>query len=217
MRSPAFTRVLDEIGAAIVDGEFPAGSRTSVEVLVERTLASRSIVREATRVLAALGLLSASPRVGLVVRPAADWNLLDPQVVRWRLAGPQRETQLTELRELRQVLEPAAAQAAAARADPATRERLRTLAEGFDDGSGDPARFLRTDAELHDLLLRAGGNAMFVNLGAVVALAVAERAGVEPVAHDVHLHAVLARAVADGDAVQAADVMREIVTRTSAE
>ncbi|WP_432542922.1 FadR/GntR family transcriptional regulator [Kineococcus sp. SYSU DK002] len=210
MRSPAFRRVLDEIGAAVVDGEFAEGSRTSVEALVDRTLASRSIVREATRVLASLGLLSASPRVGLVVQPASAWNLLDPQVVRWRLAGPGREQQLRELRELRAALEPAAARAAATRATPAARARLRELAHRL----APTAAFADLDAELHDLVLRSSGNALFVHLANVVALAVHDRAGVDPVPHDVRLHAALARAVADADADAADAAVREIVART---
>ncbi|WP_380173589.1 FadR/GntR family transcriptional regulator [Kineococcus sp. DHX-1] len=214
MSSPAFRRVLDHVGAAVVGGDLPAGARTSVEALVEETLASRSIVREATRVLVALGLLTAGPRVGLVVQPAGNWNLLDPHVVRWRLAGPDREAQLGELRELREALEPAAAQAAARRADAATRDRLRELAVAFDRR---PGEFARLDAELHDTLSRACGNPMVVALGAVVALAVHDRAGVPARTHDVRLHADLARAVADGDAATAGELVREIVTRTSRE
>ncbi|WP_432510608.1 FadR/GntR family transcriptional regulator [Kineococcus sp. SYSU DK001] len=210
MRSPAFRRVLDEIGSAVVGGEFAEGSRTSVDALVDRTLASRSIVREATRVLAALGLLSASPRVGLVVQPAGAWNLLDPQVVRWRLAGPARERQLRELRELRAALEPAAARAAAAHATPAARTRLRELAHRL----APTADFPRLDAELHDLVLRSSGNALFVHLANVVGLAVHDRAGVDPDPHDVVLHAALARAVADADADAADAAVREIVART---
>ncbi|WP_432565642.1 FadR/GntR family transcriptional regulator [Kineococcus sp. SYSU DK003] len=215
MRSPAFTRVLDEIGSAIVGGRFPPGSRTSVEALVDRTVASRSIVREATRVLASLGMLTASPKVGLVVRPVGDWNLLDPHVVRWRLAGPDRDEQLAELRELRAAVEPAAARAAAVHADDASRNRLWELAARLD--VADAPEFARIDAELHAAVLELSGNAMFVKLGAVVGEAVHERADVDPVAHDVGLHAVLARAVAGGDATAAGAAMREIVARTSAQ
>lgn len=216
-RSPAFRRVLDQIGAEIVSGGFPVGARTSVEALVDRTLASRSIVREATRVLAALGMLSASPRVGLVVRPAAEWNLLDPLVIGWRLSGPDREVQLRELRELREALEPAAAQAAARSARAVDRSRLAELADTFDDPAvaADRGAFAAVDAELHHLVLACAGNAMFLNLGAVVAQALAERAVVDPVAHDVGLHAVLARAIAGADPAAAGAAMREIVVRTS--
>ncbi|MEZ0491493.1 FadR/GntR family transcriptional regulator [Kineococcus sp. TBRC 1896] len=218
MSSPAFGRVLDHVGAAVVTGDLPAGARTSVDALVEETLASRSIVREATRVLVALGLLTAGPRVGLVVQPATRWNLLDPHVVRWRLAGPDRAAQLRELRELRTAVEPVAARAAARRADSATRTRLRDLATALDTVLDTaPGDFSRLDAALHSELLHAAGNPMLVTLGAVVALAVRDRAEVPPRRLDVRLHADLARSVADGDDDLAGGLVARIVRRTSGE
>lgn len=216
-RSPAFRRVLDDLGSAVVGGEFPSGHTTSVEALTARTLASRSIVREATRVLAALGLVTASPRVGLVVQPATSWNLLDPAVIQWRLQGVGREGQLRELRELRAAVEPAAAVAGARRiATSGATPRLLAAAAGFEDAEvlGDPARFLRADEELHLSVLDASGNAMFVRLGAVIRQALEERADISPVPHDVALHAAVARAVVAGDDHRAGELMREIVHRT---
>jgi DNA-binding FadR family transcriptional regulator len=211
--SPAFRRALQQIGSGVVDGTLPAGSRTSVEALVEATLASRSIVREATRVLAALGMLTASPRIGLVVRPREDWNLLDPQVVDWRLAGPDRAAQLSELLELRAAVEPAAAQWAAHRSGDADRQRFAELGDLLE--RADRRSFAALDRDLHGLVLRASGNPMFVNLGGVVDRAVHERATVDPDPVDVDLHATLARAVADGRPAEAAEVMHRIVVRTS--
>jgi DNA-binding FadR family transcriptional regulator len=209
--SPAFARALHQIGSAIVDGRLPAGSRTSVETLVDETVASRSIVREATRVLASLGLLTAGPRVGLVVQPREAWNLLDPLVIDWRLAGPDRAEQLTELLELRAAVEPAAAQQAADRhPDPG---RLLELADLI--AVANQESFAALDRELHALVLRASGNAMFVRLGAVVDRAVVERATIDPDPVDLELHARLARAVAGKNPDAARAAMHEIVVRTS--
>lgn len=216
-RSPAFRRVLDDLGRAVVAGEFPPGHTTSVETLTARTLTSRSIVREATRVLAALGMLTASPRVGLVVRPRPAWNLLDPEVIRWRLQGPDRDAQLEELRELRAAVEPAAAVAAARRISRSgMAQRLLDAATALEDPDvlADPTRFLAADEELHSAVLEASGNAMFVRLGAVVSQALEERAEIAPVARDVELHTTLARAVAAGDDITAGAAMGELVART---
>jgi DNA-binding FadR family transcriptional regulator len=210
--------VLDDLGSAVVGGEFPTGHTTSVEALTARTLASRSIVREATRVLASLGLLTASPRVGLVVQPPRSWNLLDPAVIRWRLQGPDRARQVAELRELRAAVEPAAAVAAARRVGgTAAARRLLHVATAFEDPDvlGDPARFLRADAELHSAVLDASGNAMFVRLGAVIGQALEDRAGIVPVPRDVELHTRLARAIAAGDETTAGAAVRELVARTA--
>ena len=47
-----FDLVLDSVGLAIVRGDLPAGHSDTIDGLIVRTGASRSIVREATRVLA---------------------------------------------------------------------------------------------------------------------------------------------------------------------
>ena len=50
---------------------------------------SRTVVREAIKVLAAKGLVESRPKVGTFVRPRRDWNLLDPDVLAWQIeAGP---------------------------------------------------------------------------------------------------------------------------------
>lgn len=93
----AFERVLHTLGRAIVDGVLPAGHADTIEGLVQRTGASRSVVREASRVLGALGMLSAGRRVGLVILGPEHWDVLDPLVVRWRLVGPDSDAQLLSL------------------------------------------------------------------------------------------------------------------------
>lgn len=118
----AFSRVLETIGRAIVSGELPPGHVDTVEGLGQRTGASRSIVREATRVLVSLGLVSAGRRVGLTVLGRDRWDVLDPAVIRWRLDSPDRERQVDELRALRLAIEPEAA-----RSNDAMFVRLRSV------------------------------------------------------------------------------------------
>jgi DNA-binding FadR family transcriptional regulator len=223
-----FDRVLDELGTAIVDGTLPPGHTESIDGFVGRTRASRSIVREAVRVLVGLGLLSAGRRVGLRVLPEGSWDVLDPRVIGWRTAGPDREVALAELRALRRAVEPAAAAAAATRVADASRapdgpsvadlEALLAAADRLAAATGPDAAapFLQADRDLHRLVLELSGNAMYRRLHRVVARALDERAGIGPDAHDVGLHVALARAIADGDPARAADAMREIIARTAA-
>ncbi|GAA3341190.1 FCD domain-containing protein [Curtobacterium pusillum] len=225
-----FDRVLDGLGAAIVDGTLPTGHADSIDGFVARTGASRSIVREAVRVLVGLGLVSAGRRVGLRVLPAAEWDVLDPRVIGWRLAGPDREVALAELRALRRAVEPAAAAAAAAvvRASEAPRASDTTGTDGPEallaaadrlaaaTGPGDAAAFLQADRELHRRVLELSGNAMYGRLHRVVGRALDDRAGVGPDVHDVALHVALARAITGGDAIAAAEAMGTIIDRTGA-
>jgi DNA-binding FadR family transcriptional regulator len=220
----AFDRALDQLGAAIVAGELPAGHTDTVDGFIARTGASRSVVREVTRVLGALGLLSAGRRVGLRILPLAQWDLLDPRVIRWRLEGPDREVQLAELRSLRHAVEPAAA-AAAARAVRDGRRSTQPLDEALDamvaaaDGPESGA-FLAADRAFHAAVLDLSGNAMLLRLREVIEEGLRHRALVErgeltPDRHDLALHREVAEAIGAGGEERAAAGMREIIERTS--
>jgi DNA-binding FadR family transcriptional regulator len=214
-----FDRVLDELGTAVVVGTLPPGHTDSIDGFVTRTGASRSIVREAVRVLVGLGLLSAGRRVGLRVLPAPEWDVLDPRVIGWRLGGPDRQDALAELRALRRAVEPVAAAAAAERASDAScavgLEALLAAADRLASAASlrDAATFLQADRDLHRLVLELSGNAMYRRLHRVVVRALDERLGIGPDDHDVGLHVVVARAVVAGDADGAEQAMREIVDR----
>ncbi|WIB43010.1 FCD domain-containing protein [Curtobacterium sp. MCLR17_058] len=215
-----FERVLDQVGAAVVSGAVAVGSRRSVDDLVTWTGASRSIVREAVRVLVALGLLSARRRVGVTVLGVWEWDVLDPRVVRWRLRGPDGERVAAELRELRAAVEPAAAAAAARRAalDACAdrREALRTTADELAAAAtrDDRLDFVAADVRFHALVLGLSGNALYRRLHQVVGQVLRERGSIRPDRHDVGLHLALADAVLDGRPDDAASTMRAIVDRT---
>lgn len=215
-----FERVIDQVGAAVVSGEVAVGSRRSVDDLVVWTGASRSIVREAVRVLVALGLLTARRRVGVTVLGMREWDVLDPRVVRWRLRGPDGDRVAVELRELRAAVEPAAAAAAARRAalDECAdrREALRTTADELAAAaaSDDRLDFVAADVRFHALVLDLSGNALYRRLHQIVGQVLRERGSIRPDRHDVGLHRVLADAVLDGRPDDAASTMLAIVDRT---
>ncbi len=213
----AFGHVLETVGRAIVVGDLPEGHADTLDALGERTGASRSIVREASRVLVSLGLLSAGRRVGLLVRPATEWNVLDPRVIGWRLDSPRRHEQLDELRQLRAAVEPEAARLAADRRTDEEATALTSAARALETASVDG--WLAADQRLHGLVLAASGNGLFARLRSVIDAALADRALHErpelpPEPHDVHLHVDMVAAIVSRDGETAARLMREIVVRT---
>lgn len=169
--------VLEVIGAEITAGALPEGSVLTLEQIQQRFAVSRTVARETMRMLEHLGLVTSRRRVGLVVRPAADWMVFDPRVIRWRLAGPGRLAQLRSLTELRAAVEPVAAAAAARHADPAEVDRLLALVVRMRElgEAGRLDEFMVCDIEFHALLLRAGRNEMFAALTDVVAEVLAGR------------------------------------------
>lgn len=217
----AFEQALDQLGAAIVGGELEAGAADTIEGFIARTGASRSVVREVTRVLGGLGMLSAGRRVGLRILPIDEWDLLDPRVIRWRLEGPDHARQLAELRSLRHAVEPAAA-AAAAREGRGSTRALDAAAEAMVEAADGPesGAFLAADRAFHAEVLALSGNAMLGRLRAVIEEGLRHRATVErgeqsPDRHDLRLHQEVAAAIGAGDEAGAAARMREIIERAT--
>lgn len=83
-------RLLAELGPAIASGEIPEGAVLRSEELEERFGVSRTVVREAVRILEGMRLVASRRRVGITVQPKSDWDVFDPLVIRWRLAGSDR-------------------------------------------------------------------------------------------------------------------------------
>src|SRR5699024_4250470 len=203
--------ILNTLGAEIAGGSLQAGDVLTLAGLEERFGVSRTVVREAMRILESLGMVSAKRRVGLTVQPPGSWSVLDPQVIAWRLAGAGRAEQLRSLTQLRVALEPTAARLAAQTARHTGPElttlaaRLRELGE---QGLGDTPEYLQIDVQFHTLLLTSGGNEMFAALAGSVAevLTGRTRLGLTP-AHPAHAavenHEELARAIGAGDAAGA--------------
>jgi len=114
--------IVQELGIDIVKGTFSEKNPFPVEEeLCRRFGASRTVLREAVKMLTAKGLLSARPRQGTRVLPEASWNLLDPDILRWMLEKKYCSTLLIQFNEVRLAIEPQAA-ALAAKKCGSTRE-----------------------------------------------------------------------------------------------
>ena len=210
--------VLDELGALVVAGGYTAGQVLRIEQLEARFGVSRTVVREAVRVLESMGLVSSRRRVGITVSARASWNLFDPRVIRWRLDSADRESLLRSLGELRRGVEPVAASLAATHATPEQCGRLTgaVMQMAVHGRAGDLESYLAADVLFHRTLLEASGNDMFGGLSTVIAEVLAGRthhrlmpAFPEPAA--IRWHAEVAEAVQAGDPAQAQRAMRDIL------
>ncbi|OAH15697.1 FadR/GntR family transcriptional regulator [Streptomyces jeddahensis] len=210
-------RVLETLGPAITAGEYQPGSVLRTDELAERLEVSRSVVREAVRVLESMHLVESRRRVGVTVRPVTEWNVYDPQVIRWRLAGADRPRQLRSLTVLRSAVEPVAAGLAARNATPEQCAELTECALGMVATSRGQQleAYLVHDIAFHRVILNASGNEMFAHLGDLVAEVLAGRTHHQVMFEDpdppaVRLHVQVAEAVREGDATRAEQLTREI-------
>ncbi|MER5850946.1 FCD domain-containing protein [Streptomyces sp. NPDC002012] len=211
------THVLDTLGLEIAAGEHRPGQVLRTDELAQRFDVSRTVVREVVRVLESMHLVESRRRVGVTVQPTEAWNVYDPQVIRWRLAGADRPRQLRSLTVLRSAIEPVAAGLAARNATPEQCAALTECALGMVATSrGQQLEgYLEHDIAFHRIVLNASGNEMFARLGDVVAEVLAGRTHHQVMFEDpdpaaVTLHVRLAEAVREGDAVAAERLTKEI-------
>ena len=162
-------QIVHAIGGQIVRGEIPPGEQLPAQ---QGLPASRTVLREVVKVLAAKGLVESRPRTGTRVRPRQDWNLLDPDVLAWHQHSPLPAAFLHELTEVRLTIEPAAAELAARRASPA---ELQIIEEAFRDMKAavggrtrDYEAFVRADMRFHQAIVWACGNELLRQIGQVV-------------------------------------------------
>ena len=152
--------VVDILGFRMAAGEYQEGEVLPVEQdLADSLEVGRNALREAVKVLSGKGLISTAPRSGTKVRPRGEWNMLDPDVLRWH-SDPDIATEkfMLDLIEMRGIIEPKAAELAAVRA---TKEDVATILSAYDTmaGSGED-RQARLDADIlfHSAILKASHN-----------------------------------------------------------
>jgi DNA-binding FadR family transcriptional regulator len=161
--------VVHTIGLQILRGALQPGDclPTEEELSGDHSV-SRTVMREAVKVLAAKGLVHARPKTGTRVRPRSEWNIVDPDVLAWRVeAGADSE--LYELvTEARVGIEPQAARLCASRATP---EEIAEIGEAYDAmaaGVKDAPAYLAADLQFHDRILAACHNELLGHLGGVL-------------------------------------------------
>jgi DNA-binding FadR family transcriptional regulator len=164
--------IAHNLGVAIVTGVYTSDNPIPIEAeLCRQYSASRSVLREAVKMLTAKGLLGSRPRLGTWVQPEEKWNLLDPDVLGWLLERKFSPALLIEFTEIRLAVEPGAAALAARVADPAGKTAIREAIERMqaaDRGDDDP---LDSDIAFHVAVLRASRNRFYAQLTGFTATA----------------------------------------------
>ena len=162
-------QVVQDLGVAIVTREYSLEKPFPIESeICTRYDASRSIVREAIKVLNGKGLLIARPRRGTSVRPEKEWNLLDPDVLYWLMKRRFSLSLLKDFTRARLAIEPnAAAEAARTASEDQIKHIELMMARMWDAAEGlvDP---LESDINFHLSILAASNNPFFYNMSPMI-------------------------------------------------
>lgn len=207
--------LLDTLGKAIVTGRYEDRPFPTEAEIAKAYGVSRSVTREAVKMLTAKGIVSARPRQGTVVRPAVHWNLFDADVLRWLLDRKFSIDLLRHFNQLRIGIEP---EAAALAAQLHSDEQMRSIKAGLDRmaaaeiAQDDP---LEADIAFHVAILRAAQNPFYAQFEPVVATALRTSIRftnrIKGRNANIPDHAAVARAIEERDVDGARRAMRRII------
>lgn len=214
---PLHERVVQQIVQQIVGGTMPPGTTLPPEPeLAQQFGVSRTVIREAVRVLVAKSLIAVRHGSGMRVQPSDAWHYLDPLILfEWVRSG-YGEDVLNELLEVRRVLEIEVAALAAQRRTPNDLEQLHTSMARMRESLGDPDTYTRLDIVFHEQILAVARNRLLREALRPVAEAI--RAGrfltirrPGGAQESMHGHEQIYTAIVKGDADAARAAMRRHV------
>ncbi|MGX1133292.1 GntR family transcriptional repressor for pyruvate dehydrogenase complex [Streptomyces glaucescens] len=214
--SPLVEQAAERLRAQIADGTWPVGARLPAETALAQQLGvGRSTVREALRALAGAGLVRPRQGAGVFVvatEPVEDW------------ATRLRRAAVTDVYDVRMAVEVHAVRLAARRRTLEDVEALHTaLAGRRAAATADDTAFVDADIALHAAAVAAAHNPLLSALFDEFTPALREAltgllalTGLRD--HDPNTgydtHAALVRAIEDGDAETAANVLRRELEQT---
>jgi DNA-binding FadR family transcriptional regulator len=143
------------------------------DLLAEKLNVSRTALREAMKVLVAKGLIESRQRTGARVREAVHWKQLDQDVLAWRCASMPTNDFVDKLVEMRELIEPGAAAAAAKRR---TTDQLAALKAAYEAmaAAEDLDAWAEADLAFHETMLMATNNELMVSLFTVIETALGQ-------------------------------------------
>jgi DNA-binding FadR family transcriptional regulator len=157
--------LVHDIGLQIVSGELEPGRPLPEEQLSRTFEVSRTVLREVMKVLAAKGLVESRPKTGTRVCARERWNLLDPDVIAWRIKAQPDRAFMMEIFGIRRLIETAAARFAAGRIGD---EELAVLQHWYDEmarSTSDVEAYVAADLQFHQTIYAACGSELLAYMG----------------------------------------------------
>lgn len=165
LRSNLHISVASAIGMDIVSDRLPVGELIPSEPeLCARFGVSRTVVREAVKLLASKGLLKTGSGIGTWVLATNEWNFLDPMVFSWVQESGDAASKLRHLFAFRSAIEPAAAAEAAQNATLEQLYAIESALEVMSSAKTDFDKWVEGDIAFHTALYTASNNVFMAPL-----------------------------------------------------
>jgi GntR family galactonate operon transcriptional repressor len=171
-REKLHDRVTRALGLRVIEADRSSENATfpNEADLCQQLGVSRTIVREAVKVLANKGMVEVRPRSGTKPRPRIEWHLLDPDILSWQAEMQTDARMLRDLCEVRLSIEPTASGFAALRAgaeELGAIERCLTQREAV-NASTHPDEAIDLNLEFYRSVVAASHNLLFQQLSATI-------------------------------------------------
>ena len=161
-------RVAYMLATAILRGDYAPGALLPREAeLMESFGVSRTVLREALRTLTSKGLVESRPKVGTKVKRRSAWNLLDADLLEWYSQVAPPVAFALKLQEMREMVEPYAAELAARAHTPETMDALE-MAHAAMISARNIDEWVRADLRFHLGVLVACSNELLMPLGSLI-------------------------------------------------
>jgi len=213
-------QAVEVLGERIVTGEYAPGSSVRPELLERELGVSKTVVREALRVLADKGLVDSRQKRGTIIRPRDRWHLLDGDVLRWQGRGSDSAF-LDNLAEVRAIVEPAGARLAAIRRDDADLAALAAAIGDMARAGSDETAMVEADLTFHRALLAAAHNELLSRMEVVIEAGLRVRDQIvhaaEGWADPVPAHRAVLDAVRAGDPAAASAAAEALLAQAAAD
>lgn len=160
-KTKVYHEIVEQIKELIASGKIKPGDRLPPErELAELFKASRNSVRDAIRVLEQMGLIDSRQGDGTYIRSVTAEEVTAPLA----LCLLQSRTQMRELWEVRRVLEPALAEAAAVRVTEEELDELAAILDAQQRKVEAGLLALEEDAAFHYGIAQAAGNGVMLRV-----------------------------------------------------
>lgn len=176
---------------------------------------SRTVIREALQVLAARGIVTIRRGTGVIVGSPTGGPMRDFLELLLRREG----VTLTELLEVRRLLEVEVAGLAAERSLAADHEAMARSLQVLETQPGSPEGYVQADVEFHQLIIRAAGNRLLTTVTHPItdllrASRLASFRGAVSMDRTIQEHSAILEAIKRRDAEAAREAMRVHLAHT---
>jgi DNA-binding FadR family transcriptional regulator len=163
--------LVDKIGLRILGGDYAPIEALPIEPnLMLEFGVSRTVLREAVKILTAKGLVESRGKLGTRVRERRYWNLLDPTILHLYCQVVEYSTFAESFQQIRTIIEP---EAAALAAEHHSGKQLKALEDAYHamEAAKSIEEWTTTDLSFHEAILEATGNPFMRPLGALISTA----------------------------------------------